>query len=526
MNHAGCSDDEIGKAPTRIRGILATPSQPMKSQNDSHCATPSLHRRTILAGLLAGAASPLAHGAGTDLVDARFKRHPLLRVRIEMDIKGNVKIARNPLDPESETDALPIESIAKLDYEERPLAPANVDARSEIVAGERFYHEATSTSTLNRKSFEKTLRDPLRHVLVHRETLPETLYSPENYLTQDELSLLRSPVSSLAVDHLLPRESITLGDRYEVDRDALCSVLNLTSIDSGGVESEVLDVTAKDIRFALEGEFEASVDGVATRLRLIGKMTFQRSSATCTWLAMAVHETREIGKAEPGFDISATIRMVRRPLAQPVALPTQPTKVTFGQPVERRRLFVELQCQEIQTGAMMHRNWRVIRDAPGSAVIRRIDHETSVAQCNLRSLVRLPEGTNLSLADFQADVRRTLGDGLKRLDRGDERVTAQGLRALRVVADGESEGVPLRWIMMHFSDKNGRRVQATFTMSTDRVNQFGADDFQLADSLRFLNDEDAANAPDKEIAARAVSPDARIADRASKDASSSPSDLD
>ncbi|MEL6104975.1 MAG: hypothetical protein AAFU85_03010 [Planctomycetota bacterium] len=496
----------------------------MKSQNDSPSASqPTLDRRSVLVGLLAGGTSAVAYGAGPELVDARFKRHPLLRVRIEMDIKGNVKIARNPLDLDSETDALPIESIAKLDYEERPLAPANVDPRSEIVAGERFYHEATSSSTLNKKSFEKTLRDPLRHVLVHRETLPETLYSPDNYFTQDELSLLRSPVSSLAVDHLLPRESITLGDRYEVDRDALCSVLNLTSIDSGTVESEVLEVTKKDIRFALKGEFEASVDGVGTRLRLLGKMTFQRSSATCTWLAMAVHETREIGKAEPGFDISATIRMVRRPMAQPVALPPTAAKVSFGEPVERRRLFVELRCREIEIGAMMHRNWRMIRDAPGSAVIRRIDHETSVAQCNLRSLVRLPEGSTLSLADFQADVRRTLGDGLKRLDRGDERVTAQGLRELRVVADGESEGVPLRWIMMHFSDEDGRRVQATFTMSADRVDQFAADDFQLADSLRFLETDDTGSAPDKEIASRANSPDARLAD---KDASSSPSDLD
>ena len=323
-----------------------------------------------------------------------------------------------PLESKPKIDALPLKSVATLDYEERPLAPEHAHELSEVVAGERFYHEAKSSSVLNEQTFEKTLRNSLRHVGVRRETLPETLYSHENYFTQDELSLLRSPVSSLAVDHLLPREPIASGDRYEVDQEALCSVLNLTSIDSGSVESKVLEVTAKEVRFALDGEFEASVDGVATRIRLLGKMTFSREHSICTWLAMALHETREIGKSEPGFDIAATIRMVRRPMPRPVALPREAVKVSFGQPISSRKLFVELRCEEIEAGAMMPRSWKLLRDLPGSAVLRRIEHESNIAQCNLRTLVRLPEGSSLSLAEFQADVRRSLGDQLTRIDEG------------------------------------------------------------------------------------------------------------
>ena len=395
-----------------------------------------LHRRTLLAGLIASGATCSGGESTTDLADVRSKRHPLLRVRIEIDVKGNVNVARNPLDSDSKTDTLPIESVATLDYEERPLMPSNADDRSEVVAGERYYHEAKSSSVLSKTKLNKTLRDPLRHVVVNRESLPETLYSQENFFTQDELSLLRCPVSSLAVDHLLPSEPVAVGDRYELDRDALTSVLNLTAIESGDVTGEVVEVNANDVRFSLKGEFEASVDGVPTRIRLVGKMTFDRESATCTWLALALHETREIGRSEPGFDVAATIRMVRRPMERRVALPEKPAVVRFGQPVPRRRLFVEVRCNEIATGAMMHRNWKMIRDLRGSAVIRRIDHETSVAQCNLRSLSRLPAGATLSLTDFQADVRSSLGDQLTRISEGDQRITAQGLRVLRVVADG------------------------------------------------------------------------------------------
>ncbi|MEO1525859.1 MAG: hypothetical protein AAFX06_10505 [Planctomycetota bacterium] len=502
----------------------------MESSSDIRSASHPLNRRTLLAGLLAfgGTASTSTFAAGDELASVRSKRHPLLRIRIEMDVKGNVNLASNPLDAESEKKALPISSVATLDYEERPLAPRDAAEMSEVVAGQRYYHEAKSSSVLNETKLEKSLREPLRHVVVHRETLPETLFSEENYFTQDELALLRSPVSSLAVDQLLPEESVAVGDRYEIKREALSSVLNLTSVDSGAVESEVTEVTAKSIRFALEGEFEASIDGVSTRMRLIGKLTFDRRYSTCTWLALALHETREIGKAEPGFDIAATIRMVRRPMEKPVALPAKVATVPFGTPVPDRRLFVELQCREIPVGAMMRRNWRKVQDVPGTAVIRRIDHETNVAQCNLRSLVRLPGKATLSLAEFEADVRRTLGDQLTQIMPGDERVTAQGLKMLRVVADGESGGVPLRWIMLHFSDDAGRRVQATFTMSADRAKQFGADDFQLADSLRFLPPErtpgETPSENAEEVAGRLLEPAARVAGK--KAGNSSPSDLD
>lgn len=409
-----------------------------------------------------------------------------MRVRIEMDVKGNVNVSQNPLVSREVSRKFPIESTAILDYEERPLVPPNASQSSEVVASQRYYHEAASESVLNKTDSKRQLRPELRLATVRRETLPETIYSDDNYFTHEELSLLKSPVSSLSVDRLLPPEAVVQGDRYEISEEALCSVLNLTSVDEGKVESKVTEVSETAVRFQIEGELQGSVDGVNTRLRVLGKLTYDRNEQTCTWLALAVHETRDIGRAEPGFDVSATIKMIRRSMDQPQALPAEPPGVDLLADIPGDRMYVELRSRFAGAGTMLDRRWRMIDDRPGAAILRMVDYDISIAQCNLRPLVDLPADKPLTLATYQNSVRTTLGDKVRRLVEGDERTSAQGLTVLRVVADGETQGVPIRWIMMHFADESGRRVQATFTMSADQVEAFAGSDAQLADSLRFL----------------------------------------
>ncbi|MCO8120505.1 hypothetical protein NHH03_02055 [Stieleria sp. TO1_6] len=474
-------------------------------------------RRSFLAAAVAAASAGMVSAPSLSAADVVPVADGLMRVRIEIDVKGNVKVSDNALASRKAQQTFPVTSKAVLDYEERSLRPGNADIKSETVAAERYYHTASSTGVLNKSEIAQSLRPDMRHALVRRESLPETIYSPDNFFTHSELSLLRSPVSSVSVNRLLPGAPVTAGDRYEIASDVLCSVLNLSSVDSGKVDSHVVEVTDDAVRFKLEGDLEGSVDGVGTRLRLIGKMTFDRRINTCTWLALGVHETREIGKAEPGFDVSATIRMVRQPLASPVAMPAKPHAVAFGNPIPPEHLYVELQSRQHRVGTMMDRRWRMIQETPAAAVMRMIENDQSIAQCNLRPLVTLPEGKQWTLEAFEADVRQTLGDQLGQLIEGDQGVSAQGLRVLRIVADGETQGIPIRWIMMHFSDDAGRRVQATFTMSGDKVETFAGNDAQFGDSLRFLEREDlpAEPSPQSEPLAGQVESSLQIANRPS-----------
>ena len=473
----------------------------------------------LLTAIGPSAAEPPCAGSeqGTDASTAAapIKLRPntqrnLMRVRMEMDVKGNVNVPENPLVSRKSDLTLPLKSTAVFDYEERYLRPADASQRSEVPVVERFYHEASNASELNRHEATFQLRDSVRHVHVRRSRLPETIYAIDDYFTGDELSLLRVPVSSAAVDQLLPTAAVRVGDTFEPPKEALISLLNLSSVIASDIQLQVVAIDQENVRMQLRGKINGSVDGVPTVIRSVGKLTFNRQLGTSTWLAIALHETREIGKAEPGFDVAATIKMVRQPLPNTVALPTQAATLSLTGPAPEDRLFVDLQSKHVGIGVLLDRRWKLMNDVPGAAMMRMIDGDRSIAQCNLRPLTALEPGKQLTLEAFQRDVQRTLGEQLIELTEAEQRLSATGLRVLRVVARGAAEGVPIEWTMLHFSDDSGRRVQATFTMSADSVETFAGADVQFADSLRLL--EAAAS----EGVAQAGSGAAQIASQTAK----------
>ena len=443
-----------------------------------------LNRRcfqSLMAGAAFGVASVGSLAVGAESVTLQPSSSPLMRVRVEMELEGNVNVPDNPLVSRKSELVVPLKSEAKFEYEERYHRNQAGDS---IPALERFYHEAQSVSTLNESKSAIRLRDSVRDVHVRRESLPETTYALEDYFTHDEVQLLRLPVSSAAVDQLLPTKPIAVGDKFAPNKDVLASLLNLASVESATVELEVKDIDDKQVRFEIKGDIDGSVEGVPTVIRTVGKITYDRKLKTSTWLAIAVHETREIGKAEPGFDVAATIKMLRKPIGTPAGLPSKAPSIPVKIP--ENRMYVDLKSEQIEVAMLMDRRWKMMFDVPGSAMMRMIDNDRSIAQCNLRKLASLEAGKQWTLEAFQKDVQQTLGDKLTALVEADQRVSAAGLRVLRVVGQGQVEGVQIQWVMLHFSDDFGRRVQATFTMDGESIAKFAGADVQLADSLRFL----------------------------------------
>ena len=473
------------------------------------------NRRAFLASMLSTivlAPQATAQAAPSSILEPKGQEN-LMRVRIEMEVKGNVRVPSNPLVSRKSQLTVPILSDVTLDYEERYRKPANADPRSEVTCVERFYHTAKSRSTLNKSAKRVSLRESAKRTVVRRETSPEVIYSVDDYLTHQELGLLRAPVCSASVDQLLPMKAVSQGEKYEVSTEALMTTLNLTSVETTEVIAEVKELKAETAKLQLTGNLQGTIEGVPTKLRVLGKITFNRVLGTCTWVAIALHETREIGNAEPGFDVAATIKMVRQPLKAPIALPKKPAPIAFDSPAPKDRLFVELSSEHVGVSTLMDRHWRMMKDVPGSAMMRLIENDISIAQCNFRTLASLKSGQQWTLEAFQEDTKRTIGDQFKQLVSADQSVTAQGLRLMRLVADGVAEGVPVRWIMLHFSDDSGRRVLATFTMSGNQVHRFAGTDTQLADSLRLTDvarEGGVAGSDNKKPSGSSNSPEARV----------------
>lgn len=498
-----------------------TPSHLSQSPNaaPSELSTTNQRRRFLIAasaGALLGGWNIAGPGAGTGLAQDRGRRNDpinsrssarsgevrlvpnpnanLFRVRVDLDVEGNVNLAANPLVNRKVQSKLPVKSSAKFDYEERYRRPdgrraatPNTLTEDPVTYAERYYHEASANSELSKLKQSRDLRPLVKSTIVRRETLPELLYANEDYFTRDELDLLRLPVSSIGIDYLLPSGPVSVGTKYRPTPEALASAFNLTSVDASEIEAEIVSINAREAKIQFRGNADGSVDGVPTMLRTVGKLTFDRTDGVCKWLAMAIHETRDVGIAEPGFDVAATVKILRKPMDAPVGLESKLPAANVTDPIPQDRLYVDLHSDRIGFAALMSRDWRMMSDVPGNAMMRMVRHDRSLAQCDFRGLASLEPGKQWTLEAFTQDVKQTLGKQMTELVDADERVSPVGLRVLRVTAVGAVQGVPIHWVLMHFSDDSGRRMQATFTLEADQVEAFAGSDLQLSSSLRMTH---------------------------------------
>ena len=476
------------------------------------------HRRQFMATL--AAAMGMLHmndgaSAGTTQqspgpIAIRPDTTAITRVRMEMEIEGNVDIAKNPLVSREMDMQLPLVSDAVFDYEEqrgrtgpRRGQTGSSDTRSNVgVIAERFYHQAGSDWRLNKTLTQRRLRTSARRVVVDRRALPETIYCNDEYLTRQEVDLLRCPVSSLMIDALLPAAVTEVGDRHHPDLDSVAETLNLSAAETSDVVLEVTEIAGDRVKFELRGTVVGSAAGVPTEIKTVGKLTFDTQSSLVSWAALALHEKRDIGVCEPGFDLRATVRMVRQ------SKPRSSRAAGFGSPrviapVGRdSRTIARLRSDSLRVSAMMDRRWQSMSDLSGAAVWRMTQNDRSVAQCDLRSLSPLSGGQTWTMQDFISDIRQTLGNQLGDIvDRSQSRSPA-GLDVLSVTATGSSGGVPVRWVMLHVvvppstaSDTEstasaGERLLATFTMDGGQVDEFAGSDDQFIATLQIGDSAD------------------------------------
>jgi len=421
----------------------------------------------------------------------------LFRVRVEMDVEGNVNVPANALISKEKSSQIPLKSKSVLDWEERVLGFAS-DRTAQ--AGERYFHEATCDGVAGKNTRKVELRKESQYLMVRRTDSRWVTFSPDSYLSGQELELLELPANSFAVDGLLPATKVRKGDTYKPEKEVLAKLLSLAAVNETDVMGEINELTPTTAKIHLKGKVQGSIGGVPTVIDLVGKLVFDRESMCCNWLAIAVREQREIGKSEPGFDVAATIKMIRKPMDAPARLSSTPPATPAGE-IAPDRLYCELSSSAIGFAALMDRRWKIMADAPGATMMRMIENDLGIAQCDLRPAGKMAAGTQLTLGAFVADVKQSLGKRFAQMLESREEVNEFGLRVIRCTAQGMVEGVPVQWVFLHFSNDNGRRLLATITVGGADLESFAGSEVQLASSLRFITTDDelteVATAPAK-----------------------------
>ncbi len=406
--------------------------------------------------------------------------HDLFRVRMEMSLEGNVNVPTNSLISKERAHQLPIRATSTIDYEE--LLARNDQQRP--TAARRYYYEATSDSTVAERTQQSTLRKEARRTTAHLSNGPLVIVGDNEYLTRDEIELLNTPLCSLALDAVLPTKEMRSGEKWNIDNTFLPTFFNLDAIQRSSVVGEIVTIEPAAVKMQLKGRIDGSVEGVPTSMDVAGKVTYDRTTQSISWVAIAVRELRDIGKARPGFEVGATIKLIRQSIDKPNALVNvEPVDLSKGIPA--KKMVVQLESSHGAFAAFMDRDWRIISDAAGLATLRMVVNDKAISQCEIRPLPSLKPGEQLTLEAFQVEVQKSLEKRFGEFLEAEEGLNGMGLRTIRVAVQGQVQDVPVQWVFLQFSDDQGRRLGATFTVESSQVETFSGSDAQLANSLSF-----------------------------------------
>jgi len=419
-----------------------------------------------------------------------------VRVRVDLDVRGELFA---PTGRDSPPVRQPIAVEARFDFTER-REPARATTG-------RIYAEAKAVIRVDGLPQEVALGADARRVEVALQGTTPTPYLADAFLTRDEADLLDTPFDSLLLDRLLPADHVAIHDAWAIPADAAAGMLAIDTIESGGLEAKLVAVEDGAAQVRLTGIVDGAVDGVPTHLAVEGDCTFTaeaaaRDDAPAGWrllaprvVAVTIRERRQAGHVAPGLDVEARVSVARHPLAATAVGAAPAVEPGDVDSIRRRGTgrpgLVWHDGRERGYDLVADARWRVVEDGPAGLVMRYVDRGALVGQCSLTVLPRGDALAPATIAEVQRDLERSLAGQFGRFAHASEATRSDGVRIVRVAAEGTAENRPFRWIHHVLTDARGRRAAVTFMLESAAEKRFGTADRELVDGLGFPAEPEA-----------------------------------
>ncbi len=418
-----------------------------------------------------------------------------MRVRSVVELKGDVRLRDSKAVMRGATKTVPIESTSTLDYEE------NFRACPESFQGPFAYRhilEAKAENRINQKPVDVALRSDTQGIVSWMDGANFWTNSPDQPITANERDLLKGTIASAFVDEVLPKKAVRVGESWSLSDEVVRRLFQLEQVTEQSIKITLGDADPEKAQLEISGRVTGASAEVPTELQVQGKIQADRKAGYVSWMALNIHEKREIGEAEPGFDVEARVRLLRAPLEKPTASDTLVSAAARMSDVSMAKL-LHFESKHNGFAFMAESDWRVLHDSPDQLVMRYVKNNTVIAQCNVRRLTSLEPGLQTTLEAYQQMIGRSLSESLRQILEGHESVTDAGLRMIKITAAGEAETVPVRWISILLSDDQGQRASMTFTFDESMESRFGNAEVQIAGGFRFIG-APSAGSPSNEAA--------------------------
>jgi len=430
--------------------------------------------------------------AATDLVDLRPTTQvgSYRQTKVVVDVEGKLKLNADG----KEVQHLPLKVHAELQYAERVLAQSKQWSDVRLA---RSYETAQATIRLRESELKNQLRAE-RKLIVVESTMaqPSAVFSPLGPLTREELELVETTASGLALEALLPPRALKIGGQWPLADGAVARLLGLEAVSQHDVACTLDSVKDNLAIVSLAGKVAGAVGGVSSDIELKGKLNFDLKQRAVTWLTVACKENRAVGHAQPGFEVVTTLRLVSAPV-KAVAELSDKALANLPLKASQPQLLIDLASEAGGFQLTHDRRWSVLFERGDATVLRLVDRGDLIAQCNISPVAPLGSGEQLTLEGFQADVKRVLGKNFEQIAEASEEASDAQIRILRVVVAGKADDLAIQWTYYHLSDDHGRRASLVFTIESSLLERFAAIDRELIDGFRFTAENQPSPAAPK-----------------------------
>jgi hypothetical protein len=337
-------------------------------------------------------------------------------------------------------------------------------------------------------------------------------------MTRDELDLIDIPGNSTVLPLLLPGKAVEVGAAWPVPGDAVAMLLGIDAVSSTDVQCTLVEVTPPHVgksrmaKVKFAGHVDGSAGGAATEIALQGAFDYDLKARRVTRLDLHIDEDRAIGQAGPGLKVACRVELTAQPL-QYAPQVIDDRMIRLARAPDAQALL--LSCQGEGYRFLHSRRWHVVDQRQNVTALRLIDRGEMLAQCNIAT--PKPEAGKPSparpttLAAYQQEVRKSLGERFGKQISAEELTTKAGLTAFVVVAEGETQGVPVRWVSYLLTQpSSGKQAGLVFTLSPKHVERFGAAATEVLNTFRIESGASMARLPAAKGPAPAAS---RLPDR-------------
>ncbi len=432
-----------------------------------------------------GAASEA--GQPTAALGSRRAVGAIDRVEILLEVAGNLKLAEGQGATTPVTHKM--KTVAQLAYEEKTTAVANPPGRS--IRAWRYYDRAEADIKVGEDAFTNRLRPTRRLVGVEASQGKIVLFSPQGTLSRDELDLLDVLGNSLVLENLLPGDPVAVGDRWKIPPEAIGALFGVEPLERCEAQASLAELTESWARIELSGELRGKTTGQSTAIRWKGRCRYDRLAGRVDWFALSLHEEREPGLLGPGLDVLATLQ-VR------IACQDKPQHLTEEMvrdlPPGPTPALLRLGYVSPAGGWQLDhdRRWMLIAEQGDTAVFRLAEGGQYVAQCTIVAHGAGQEGKEVSLAQFQDEIRQALGKNFGRFVRAGQSPRPEGGLWYRVEVEGTVADLPVRWLYAMVQEGRGRRAVLAFVIEGTMVERFGQADQELIAAFRLADPKVAA----------------------------------